>query len=114
MSTRSLLGKILPANARRCRFVIASAAATVALAMIGSAAFADDVLQEIVVTAEKRSENVQSVPIAITAFTAEALLSRNLVDVHSLSNLTSGVNLDAGAPFSGDRGGDADGGHRRA
>ena len=71
--------------------------------MIGSAAFADDVLQEIVVTAEKRSENVQSVPIAITAFTAEALLSRNLVDVHSLSNLTSGVNLDAGAPFSGDR-----------
>src|SRR5271154_950802 len=95
MSKRSLLGKILPA--------IGSAAAAVALALIGSAAYADDVLQEIVVTAEKRSENVQNVPIAITAFTAEALQSRNLVDVHSLSNLTSGVNLDAGAPFSGDR-----------
>ena len=30
-------------------------------------------LQEVVVTAERRSENIQSVPIAITAFTAEAL-----------------------------------------
>src|SRR5271167_3820382 len=102
MSTRLLPGKNLSANARRCRLV-GSAAAAVALTLIGSAAFADDVLQEIVVTAEKRSENVQNVPIAITAFTADALQNRNLVDVHSLSNLTSGVNLDAGAPFSGDR-----------
>ena len=82
---------------------IGSIAAALALAVIGSASFADDVLQEIVVTAEKRSENIQNVPIAITAFTADTLQSRNLVDIHSLSNLTSGVNLDAGAPFSGDR-----------
>src|SRR5271168_1050678 len=102
MSTRLLPGKNLSSNARRCRLA-GSAAAAVALTLMGSAAFADDVLQEIVVTAEKRSENVQNVPIAITAFTAEALQSRNLVDVHSLSNLTSGVNLDSGAPFSGDR-----------
>src|ERR1700723_4464583 len=27
----------------------------------------------------------------------------NLVDIESLGNLTPGVNLDAGAPFSGDR-----------
>jgi iron complex outermembrane recepter protein len=60
-------------------------------------------LQEVVVTAERRAENIQSVPIAVTAFTAEALQSRNLYDVHSLGNLTPGVNLDAGAPFSGDR-----------
>jgi iron complex outermembrane recepter protein len=60
-------------------------------------------LQEIVVTAERRSENIQSVPIAVTAFTAEALQSRNLTDVHTLGALTPGVNLDAGAPFSGDR-----------
>jgi iron complex outermembrane recepter protein len=60
-------------------------------------------LEEIVVTAERRSENLQSVPIAITAFTTESLHSRNLTDIHALSNLTPSVNLDAGAPFSGDR-----------
>ncbi|HWW78505.1 MAG TPA: TonB-dependent receptor [Steroidobacteraceae bacterium] len=60
-------------------------------------------LQEIVVTAERRSENIQSVPIAVTAFTADSLQSRNLVDIHSLGNLSPGVNLDSGAPFSGDR-----------
>src|SRR4029077_10653554 len=60
-------------------------------------------LQEVVVTAQRRAENVQNVPIAITAFTSEALIDRNLTDIHALSNLTSGVNLDAGAPFSGDK-----------
>jgi iron complex outermembrane recepter protein len=59
-------------------------------------------LEEIVVTAQKRSENLQNVPIAITAFTAEAMQSRGITDLHGLSNLTPNVNLDAGAPFSGD------------
>ena len=35
-------------------------------------------LQEVVVTAERRSENVQNVPIAITAFTAESLQQRKV------------------------------------
>ena len=102
MSRTLLLGKILPANARRYRVTAGPVAAAVAATLIGSAAFAD-VLEEITVTAQKRSENIQEVPIAITAFTADELQSRNLVDIHALSNLTSGVNLDAGAPFSGDR-----------
>ncbi|MGO9989598.1 MAG: TonB-dependent receptor [Steroidobacteraceae bacterium] len=75
--------------------------AIAASALIGSAAFADE-LQEIVVTAQKRSENLQNVPIAITAFTAETLQSKGLTDIHQLSNLTPNVNLDGGAPFSGD------------
>jgi iron complex outermembrane recepter protein len=60
-------------------------------------------LQEIVVTAERRSNNIQNVPIAVSAFTADELQSRSLNDIHALGNLTPGVNLDAGAPFSGDR-----------
>jgi iron complex outermembrane receptor protein len=62
-----------------------------------------DSLAEVIVTAQRRSENVQNVPIAISAFTAEALQSRNLVDIHAIGNLSPGVNLDSGAPFSGDR-----------
>src|SRR5580700_10745476 len=70
----------------------------------GAAASSDQgALAEIVVTAERRAENVQNVPISVAAFTADTLQSRNLVDIKSLGDLTPGVNLDAGAPFSGDR-----------
>lgn len=60
-------------------------------------------LEEIVVTSQRRSENIQSVPIAVSAFTSDALQTRGLNDVRALGNMTPGVNLDAGAPFSGDR-----------
>jgi iron complex outermembrane receptor protein len=60
-----------------------------------------DQLEEIVVTAQKRAENVQTVPIAITAFTSQELQDRGVVDIHSISNMTPNVNLDAGSPFSG-------------
>jgi iron complex outermembrane receptor protein len=60
-------------------------------------------LAEIVVTAERRAENIQNVPIAVSAFSAEQLQSRNLTNVQTLGALSPGVNLDAGAPFSGDR-----------
>jgi iron complex outermembrane recepter protein len=58
-------------------------------------------IQEIIVTAQKRSENVQNVPIAISAFTAEALTERSVTSVASLSNIAPNVVLDAGTPFSG-------------
>jgi iron complex outermembrane recepter protein len=62
-----------------------------------------DQLVEVVVTAERRAENIQNVPIAVTAFSADSMQSRNLTNIQTLGNLTPGVNLDAGAPFSGDR-----------
>ncbi len=58
-------------------------------------------LEEIVVTAEKRVENIQDVPIAITAYSESDLRAKGVVDIHSLSTMTPNVNLDAGSPFSG-------------
>jgi iron complex outermembrane recepter protein len=83
---------------------LAGSAAAVAQQAPATAAPADTGgLAEIVVTAERRAENIQNVPIAVSAFTAEQLQSRNLTDVHTLGAISPGVNLDAGAPFSGDR-----------
>jgi len=58
-------------------------------------------IEEIVVTAQKRSENIQNVPISISAFTANALKERAVGDVSQLSSLSPNVTLDASTPFSG-------------
>ncbi len=65
-------------------------------------ALAQEQIETVIVTAEKRSENVQNVPIAITAFSGAAIQDKGIGDLHGLSNLTPNVNLDSGAPFSGD------------
>jgi len=82
------------------RYCVAAALGT---AFIAAPAMADeDTLEEITVTAQKREQNVQDVPIAITAITAETLQSKGLGDIGSLTRLVPNVNLDTGSPFSGD------------
>jgi len=61
----------------------------------------DGGIAEIVVTAQKRAQNVQDVPIAISAFAGDSLRERAVADVSSLSNIAPNVTLDAGSPFSG-------------
>lgn len=62
---------------------------------------ADVGIEEIVVTAQKRDQNVQDVPIAISAFGGTALQERAVNDVSALGALAPNVNLDGGTPFSG-------------
>ncbi len=68
----------------------------VSLSSLGAA----EVLEEVVVTAQKRAESAQDVPIAITAFSQKMLEDRNIKSVQGLSNFTPNVTLDAGSPFS--------------
>ena len=85
--------------------VLAAAMATPAFAQSAPQAQAEAApeggIAEIVVTAQKRAENVQDVPIAISAFTSGALQERAVTSVAALSNLAPNVTLDAGTPFSG-------------
>jgi iron complex outermembrane recepter protein len=71
------------------------------IASAQSATPSGSALEEIVVTAEKRSESIQEVPIAITAFSESLLRSKGITDLHGLSALTPNVTLDQGSPFSG-------------
>lgn len=48
---------------------------------------------DIVVTARKREEDIQTVPIAITAYSAESLAQQNISNFNDLSNSTPGVNV---------------------
>lgn len=54
------------------------------------------VLGEIVVTAQKRSENIQTVPIAVSAFTAEALKAQHIEGGNNLQLAVPNVNFSRG------------------
>lgn len=58
-------------------------------------------IAEIIVSAQKRDENVQDVPIAISVFGGDTLQERAINDVAALSTVAPNVNLDGGTPFSG-------------
>ncbi|MBL0923370.1 MAG: TonB-dependent receptor [Sphingomonadaceae bacterium] len=58
-------------------------------------------LEEIVVTARKTSENLQEVPISISAISADSLEKRGVSNVAQVADFTPNVTFDSTAPISG-------------
>jgi len=58
-------------------------------------------LEEVIVTAQKREQSVQDVPIAISAFSADAMKAKGITEVSQLAGIAPNVILDTGTPFSG-------------
>ncbi|WDF74403.1 TonB-dependent receptor [Novosphingobium sp. KACC 22771] len=56
---------------------------------------------EIVVTAQHRSENIQKVPIAISAFSNETLRQRGLTNIGQISSFTPNVDIKNTSGFAG-------------
>lgn len=54
---------------------------------------ADDSVEEIVVTAEKREESLQSVPISITAMSGDTLIKTGITNVEDLQFFVPGVSV---------------------
>ena len=61
----------------------------------------EGVLAEITVTAQKRSENLQKVPIAITAFSEATLEAKGLSNISELGNFSPNVSITSTSSFSG-------------
>lgn len=74
-------------RAKRSRLLIGCSAAAIAVAPIGAAVAQDEIL----VTAQKRAESIQDVPIAMSAFSGEFTREVNLDDVKDLVTFTPGV-----------------------
>jgi iron complex outermembrane receptor protein len=88
------------------RNLIALAFATTAMAPLAahaqaaSPAPAVDTVQEIVVTAQKRSERLQDVPVTITALSGAALTTAGVADLRSLVTLTPALRMDQTGTFT--------------
>src|SRR5882757_9932919 len=53
-------------------------------------------LEEIVVTATRREENLSKVPISISAYTQETMDTKGIKDFTDIVRFTPGVTIDAG------------------
>jgi iron complex outermembrane recepter protein len=63
----------------------------------GGAAADATALDEVIVTAQKRAENVRDVPLAISAFNGETLEKANVVQLFDLQRLAPSLRVDPGA-----------------
>lgn len=64
----------------------------------------DSAIEEVVVTARKQNETVISVPVAVTALTAEALEERGITDYNSLQDFTPSFKAGKQSTNRNDRG----------
>lgn len=89
-----------------------SVAAAIAASGIGVDASAQEdnsgsglTLEEIVVTARKREENIQDTPISVTAFSGSGLELRGYTDISQIANATPNLVFDTSPPISGNSSG---------
>lgn len=87
------------------RFKILLATTTAAMALSAGTAFAQDApaaddsaqLDDVVVTARKREERLQDVPIAVTAVSGETLEREQINVIKDVASLTPGLNISSDA-----------------
>ena len=66
------------------------------VAIIGFVHEAQAQIDEIVVTTRKRAENLQEVPIVVTAFTAASIERKGIEELADVAKYTNGLILDEG------------------
>ncbi|HEY2357512.1 MAG TPA: TonB-dependent receptor, partial [Phenylobacterium sp.] len=62
----------------------------------GSTAAASNTIEELVITAEKRAQSLQDVPVAVSAFTSERRELIGITSIGDMTNFTPGLEYNAG------------------
>ena len=75
------------------------AAVTTAFVTVGTAVQAQGEIEEVIVTAQKREQNVQDVPIAITALTGASMEAKAITQVAQVADFAPNVYMDPTTPF---------------
>jgi iron complex outermembrane receptor protein len=90
-------------NTSACRLtaMLGVCAAMVASPFAARAQKASAALEEVVVSARRTIENLQTVPVAVSAFTAESVEARGIDNITRLADYSPNVTLDFTSPISG-------------
>ncbi|MBI1198036.1 MAG: TonB-dependent receptor [Phenylobacterium sp.] len=92
-------------NNRRAWLLAASAVltgtASAAAAQTTTTQPAASAVEEVIVTAQKRAENIQDVPLSIMAVSQKAMEARGVVDARGLEKVVPNLRLDSIAQFAG-------------
>src|SRR5690606_19170601 len=78
--------------------LLAATAAVIAMPAAGQEQQDATGLGDIIVTAQKREENLQDVPIAITAMTSDFVQSRDMTSIDRVSGLVPNVKIETNGP----------------
>jgi iron complex outermembrane receptor protein len=78
---------------RAISLVLAVSAAFAAAQALAADASNAPVLEEIIVTAEKRSQNLQDVPISVVAISSQQIKDAGITDIRNLAILTPGLTV---------------------
>lgn len=78
----------------RCFMCFKPAHVLISICLLGcNFAYAQGVLEEVVVTAQKREQNIQDVPIAITAFTGAQMAALGVTESFDVAAFSPGVHI---------------------
>lgn len=90
-------------NRRDTRLIVAIASTLAAAATFATPAVRAETsaapevgLEEVTVTARRRAESLQDVPLSVTAFTSEAIANRGIRNIADVARLTPGLSFDKG------------------
>jgi iron complex outermembrane receptor protein len=78
---------------RAISLVLAMTAAFAGAEALAADASSAPALEEVIVTAQKRSENLQDVPISVVALSAQQIKDAGITDIRNLSILTPGLTV---------------------
>jgi outer membrane receptor protein involved in Fe transport len=79
---------------KRTRY-FAACAAVISTSSLPANVSAQGLLEEVIVTAQKRAENLQDVPISVQAFSGEKLADLDIKDVFDLQTSAPGLKVDS-------------------
>jgi iron complex outermembrane receptor protein len=78
---------------RKPTSVLGATISSIVIAIAAAPAQAQTVLEEVIVTAQKRSESVQEIPLAVTALSSDMLDERGIVDIASMVSSVPGMHF---------------------
>lgn len=77
------------------KVLVSAVAAALAASCYTGAAHAQAALEEIIVTAQKKDDTLQTVPMTVNAVTADTISKYNLLDFKDIQNVTPGLTIKA-------------------